>query len=378
MPRELISFFQALQSFDYLFLGIVAILWLLLFYYNLQFYLRLALYKIPPVNSADIPLSVLMVERNEEANLAKNLPGWLSLDYPAYEIVVVDDFSEDNSVTALGLLRLKHQRLRMTCLNQETRYSQKLSRSLALKAASYDHVVFGSPSMEIPDHQWLNGITAAFSRNKTVIIGYSGIVPLKGFYNRLFRIESFLQQIESMAFCLNGLPFVATEENISFLKREFFDINGFGNKIREEYLNMELIINSFIRKKNNSVLPAGDMALLKMIPVGKQDYVELLRKSFRLKSSLRFLSKLTLGFFNLLKLILLPAFILCVILYPQLWIFLLALLLLLVSVKLFTIKRLQRRLNEKNIFISSLIYGLIVPYYKIIARLRFNYRRKNL
>jgi glycosyltransferase involved in cell wall biosynthesis len=376
MPFELVSYFQALQTIDYLILGFLSILWLFLFYFNLQLYLRLALYKIPTAVSSQVPVSVLMVERNEEATLAKNLPGWLSMEYPSYELVVVDDFSEDNSLITLGLLRLNYPKLRMTSLNQETRYSQKLSRSLALKAATHDHVVFGTPSMKMPDPHWLIGISSALERNKAVVVGYSGIVPCKGFYNNLFRIESFYQQIESMAFCLNGLPFVATEENIAFIKKEFFGKNGFGNKIREEYLNMELVINSFIKRKNNVVLPSGISALQKDIQPGKQEYFELLNKSFRLKSSLHFLTKITLSFINQLRLIFLPVFIICLILYPLFWIPLLTLLLLLASLKLIILKRLQNRLNEKNIFITSFIYGLVVPYYKMVAKWRFNNRRK--
>lgn len=65
-------------------------------------YFWLSVYKIPPSGGESLPISVIMVERNEEEFLRKNLPGWLSLGYPAYELLVVDDFSQDDSLITLG------------------------------------------------------------------------------------------------------------------------------------------------------------------------------------------------------------------------------------------------------------------------------------
>ena len=43
------------------------------------------------------PLSVVICARNEAENLGKYLPAVLEQDYPAFEVVVVNDCSEDNS-----------------------------------------------------------------------------------------------------------------------------------------------------------------------------------------------------------------------------------------------------------------------------------------
>jgi len=377
MPYDLIAFFQAAQSADLILIGIIAGIWLLLVFYNLLFYLRLSIYKVPGSGAATVPVSVIMVERNEEENLKKNLPGWLSLGYPDYEVLIVDDFSEDNSLTSVGLLRLQYPRLKLTGLYQETRYSAKLSRNLALKAASFDNVVFIHPSMEIPDNHWLPGIATALSAQKSIAVGYTRLTPSKGFYHRLYRTESFFQQAESMAYCLNGLPFVANEENIAFKKQAYFNINGFAGKIGEEFLNMELIINDVIRKKNNAVLAAGNLTLQKEMSVEKQDYYDLLHKSFLLKKTLGFKIRNTFRFFNLLKILYLPLLILNIILYPLLWPEWLLLFLIYALLKIIILKRLQNRLNEPKIFITSVIYGMLVPYFKFFTNWRFNYLRKN-
>ncbi len=377
MPQELIVFFQTAQSTDFIFPGIVVCIWLVYIFLILLFYFRLAFYRVSASGAASLPVTIIMVERNEEENLRNNLPGWLSAGYPEYEVLVVDDFSEDNSLTSVGVLRLRYPRLKLTGLNQETRYSQKLSRNLALKAASYDHAVFIHPCMEVPDDHWLPGIATALSGSKEIAVGYTRISPSKGYHHRLYRIESFFQQMESMAFCLNGMPFVANEENIAFRKHLYFDINGFAGKIGEEFLNMELIFNEVIRKKANSIMLAGNLALEKKIKAGKQEYNELLHKYYFLKRTLGFRIRLVSRIFNLLRLLFIPMLIACAVLYPFLWPELLFMLVVFLIIFLIIIKRLQNRLNESGIFITSVLYGLVAPYGRVFTHWRYNYQRKN-
>jgi glycosyltransferase involved in cell wall biosynthesis len=376
MPHELVAFFQDAGSVDFIFTGLVVAVWCLLVLYEVLFRIRLAFLKLPPVSNKVVPISVIMVERNEEENLKKNLQGWLSINYPNYELLVVDDFSEDHSLTIIGVLKLQYPRLKLTGLNQETRYSQKLSRNLALKAASFGHVVFVSPSAQMPEPCWLYAIAGAFISGKDVLVGYTGLVPEKGFYHRLYRMESFFQQTESMAFCLNGLPFVVNEENVAFNKQAYFDINGFAGKIREEFLNLELILNDIIKKGKNIVFPSGEMVQRKEIATGKTEFIELLNKSFRLNRTLAFHKKMAIRFSHFLQLIWLPLVISFLILYPVMWMVITAQVLILAILYAIGLKRLLKRLNEPGIFLSSLVYGVISPAMKMVAGWLFSQRRK--
>jgi glycosyltransferase involved in cell wall biosynthesis len=377
MPQELNTFFRTISENDIIFLSVAAGIWMLVFYHNLQFYYRLAFYRTPPSGAVSLPVTIIMVERNEENNLKKNLPGWLDLGYPEYEVLVVDDFSEDNSLTTVGILKQKTNKLKFTGLSQETRYSEKLSRNLALKAAGFENLVFVHPSMETPDNHWLPGIATALSGQKSIAIGYTRLKSRKGFYHLIYRIESFFQQIQSMSHSLNGLPFVTSEENIAFKKQVYFGMNGFAGKIGEEYLNMELIFNQAIRRKNNSVMFDGNLALQKDIPVERGDYLNLLHRFLILKKSLRWRIRMISGFFNLLKILFFPVLLVCVILFPEIWPEIAILFFLHVLLRIIVIKRLQNRLFEKGIFLLSLVYGMLIPYFKIFTGWKFYYKRKN-
>jgi glycosyltransferase involved in cell wall biosynthesis len=378
MIQELVAFFREAQTFEIVILSIIGGTWFLLIFYNILFFLRLAFYKVPGSGAATVPISLIMIERNEGENLGKNLPGWLSMGYPEYEVLVVDDFSEDNSLTTVGLLRLQYPKLKLTGLNQETRYSEKLSRNLGLKAVSFDKVVFANPDMLTPDNHWLPAIATAFSEQKEVVVGYTRYSAAKGFFHTLFRVESFFQQSESMAFCLNGLPFVSTEENVSFDKKAYFDISGFAGKIGEENLNMEMIFNQVIRRKKNAVMVAGNLTLQKELVAGKWEFRDLFHKSYILKQTIKFRIRAVLWFFNLLKILYVPLLVGCGVMVPPLWPVLTALFILLAIIRLIYLKRIQNRLNESGIFLSSLIYGMLIPYIRIFTNWKYHYRRKNL
>ena len=377
MPHELMTFFQTASPLDLIILGSLLAVWVVVLFHTLLFYFRLALYRLPSTPQAGTPISVIMVERNEEENLSKNLPGWASLAYPSYEILVVDDFSGDNSLSVVGLLKLNFPRIRLTGLNQETRYSQKLSRNLALKGAAFDEVVFVHPSMEMPPHQWLQGIASGFASGKKIVVGYVSTIPGKGFYHRMFRIESFFQQAESMGYCLNGLPFVVNEENVAFKKQAYFDISGFAGKIREEYLNLEMVFNDVIRRKENGILPFATFSLHREMKIRKTEFNDLLFKSFKIIGYLSFGKKLLLRFFDFIKIIYLPFFIVCFLIYPVWWPVFLSMLVIRFLFLAVSIKRIQNHLKEPKIFLPSLIYGVVSPYYKLGSRWRYNYRQKN-
>jgi cellulose synthase/poly-beta-1,6-N-acetylglucosamine synthase-like glycosyltransferase len=67
-----------------------------LFYY-LYYYLAVYLYKPSETKTTKPPVSIIICARNEAENLRNFLPSILKQDYPDYEVIVVNDCSEDNS-----------------------------------------------------------------------------------------------------------------------------------------------------------------------------------------------------------------------------------------------------------------------------------------
>ncbi|MFN3939402.1 MAG: glycosyltransferase, partial [Chitinophagales bacterium] len=82
-------------------------------FYHFYFFIRFVLYKEKNAeNTSQPPVSVIICARNEDTNLKKNLPHILAQEYPLFEVIVVDDNSDDGTLEYLHYLSHKEPRLK--------------------------------------------------------------------------------------------------------------------------------------------------------------------------------------------------------------------------------------------------------------------------
>lgn len=73
-----------------------------------------ALREVDPASVTELPLvSIVVAARNEERNISEALQSLLNLDYPEYELIVVDDRSEDDTGDILDEMACRDARLRV-------------------------------------------------------------------------------------------------------------------------------------------------------------------------------------------------------------------------------------------------------------------------
>ena len=111
------------QTPFFLLVGVCGMLLVFQLYFLLFVYSRLAFYKKPPEKKSieTLPLSVVICARNEEENLRKNLPAILNQDYPRFEVVVVNDFSEDETTWLLKEMCKQHGHLKVVEIAEHVR-----------------------------------------------------------------------------------------------------------------------------------------------------------------------------------------------------------------------------------------------------------------
>ena len=371
----------SLQWYDWVLLGVFGFLYFLKMIYLFLFTGRVLCQKNSN-HTEQIPVSFLLTYRNEEENLNKNLPGILSSLTPYSEVVAVDDFSQDNSLSVLGVLRKKYSNLIVSALNQETRYSEKMAQNIALKAASNDWVMVNHPVLnEISP----NCISSNLNNEKAVVVNYSNAKRQRGFYQLLYRNERFFQQIKSFGFILNRLPYLSFEENVAFKKEKYFEAGGFGQHVNEHFANLELVINDFIRKKKTAINFCSDTAIKKEMNVSKADFFELLKKELRIREKLSWSKRYVLYWEKILTILFYPATIFAVLNFIKLWPVFTGLILIYIIAFAFIIKISLNRLNERKLFLSSLGYAFFIPvlkagyqgYYQFKNRRRQKWKNKN-
>jgi glycosyltransferase involved in cell wall biosynthesis len=380
MNHSFLDKLHQLQTIDWILLGSFLFLFVLRLYY-LLFFTGSHIFKTKKETISNEKtaqaISLFTTVRNEEENLKRILPQLLRINNIPFEVVVIDDYSFDSTYTILGQYRQNYNNFRFSSLNEEIRFSVKHAQNLALKAAQHDWVLLFPVECEELTYDWLSGFASGTATNNlNVLVGYTSLKAQPGLYNLLCRTELFLQQLKSAGFIANGLPFVYLEDNVAFKKQAYFNLGAYGAKTREPYANLELLINKFIREKHTAFLFNEQTRITKISDTGKEDYLNLLRKSVRIESNLSLWKRFLIAIEWWTEMIYLPFLVFVFIHFPDLWMLFLVPAGLKFITHLIIIKIAQNRLNERKIFIPSLIYGLLMPYFKIVYKWHFEKQRR--
>lgn len=100
----------------FIFFGLSAAVQLFYYFY---FYLAPYLYKNSDKVTIKEPVSIIICARNEADNLREFLPAVLEQDYPVYEVILVNDCSEDNSDDVLGNFLIKYPNLKISSITKD-------------------------------------------------------------------------------------------------------------------------------------------------------------------------------------------------------------------------------------------------------------------
>ena len=328
-------------------------------FFLLMFYLRLLFLKKSSGSIPEVPVAICMSVRNEEERIDQVLTQLLCQQYDNYEVVVVDDFSEDCTLQKIGQLAEKHLRLKLTTISQEIRFSEKISVNLALKAANAGHVIFIHPESARIDVQFLKK-TNNCAAGSDLLINYSNFSRERKFYNKFCRMERYLSFLNSAAYSLVGLPVFYQENNILFPKAIYFDSTGFKGKMNCHFANMELIFNEIV-KKRIKVSVDEETFIREDVNIEKKDFSELIRKKIRLRQKLGTGKRILLFTEDFSKLAFLTGFVLMLVTEPQNWLLVVLTVIPVFMLQFIIVKTMAARLKEDKIFISSFVYGFVRP-----------------
>ncbi len=353
--------FQLLTIRDMALLATLSVLFLIQIYYLLRYYLKIARYKEAPENQDQNPVTIILSVRNEEERIREILAKLNELNFSDYQILVINEYSDDNTLEILNVLAETNPRLKVTSLSQETRFSDKQAINIGLKGASASWTTFLTSASGNINPDWLAGLNSLIGPQTDAVIAYSNAEPSKGYRNLLCRLERFNQFMVSGAWLLSGKPFVYNQHNILFRKSMYFDTLGFRHKLDRNFANLELIFNENFKKGRVKLSTNPDLVVREKIEDDRGDHIKLQKKGVQIRQSLPALRKLGLFLDDATRILLPVVAIVLLILHPEYWITLLSLPLICLILQSISIKMLLNRLNERKIFLSSLVYIIIKP-----------------
>lgn len=240
---------------DFVFYGFIAVVIIQAFFYIFIFG-KFAFFKQTKARSKNIAISVIICAKNEAENLKTFLPSVIEQDYPDFEIVLINDASNDDTLDVINDFSKLHNNIKIVNVKGIEAFwgNKKYALTLGIKAAKHDFLLFTDADCKPLSKHWIKAMSSHFSNEKSIVLGYGAYSKVKkSFLNKLIRFETLITAVNYFSFAKFGLPYMGVGRNLAYTRKEFFDANGFINHIKVRSGDDDLFINQIATKKNTAV-----------------------------------------------------------------------------------------------------------------------------
>lgn len=173
-------------------------------------------------------VSIIICAKNEAKNLSKNLPFVLQQNYPAalWEVVVVDDASNDDSSEILASFQKQFSHLKIIAVSKNAARDfpgKKQALHEGIKAANFDLVLLTDADCRPVSDHWLFLFALKQKQTqKSILLGYGGYERQLTFLNKLVQWETLQTCIQYAGMCLSQMPYMGVGRNLMYAKALYF------------------------------------------------------------------------------------------------------------------------------------------------------------
>lgn len=201
------------------------------------------------------PVSVVVCARDAYHHLVELIPALLSQDYPQFEIVVVNDCSDDDTEEYLKDLERHEPRVKPVQLRQHLNFfnGKKYPLSLGIKSASYDLLVLTDADCRPTSNHWLRSMVGCYGKNTEVVVGYAPMENTGGLSNLLMRFNAVQRALMYLSAALAGRPYMGVGKNLSYRQRLFFRNKGFTSHYGMPEGDDDLFVSQVATRLNTAV-----------------------------------------------------------------------------------------------------------------------------
>lgn len=227
-----------------------------------------------------LPVSVIVCAHDEEQNLKVLIPALLEQDHSLFEVIIVNDRSNDSTFDMLLSEAARDHRLRMVHVNRTPPHvdNKKYALTLGIKAARYEWILLTDADCVPTSKSWISSMSAAFNDKTNFVLGYSPYQKLPGLLNKIIRFEALVTAIQYLSFALLKMPYMGVGRNLSYRRSKFLDGKGFNNILKITGGDDDLYVNQNATGADTAVcLAAG----AQMTSVPKLTWGEYNRQKIR-------------------------------------------------------------------------------------------------
>ena len=382
------DFFNNLDTTPVVFAAVLLLFFVVQMVYYLYFFTSVALRnknlrknKIV-VQTAQPPVSVIICAKNEQENLKEFLPSILEQNYPNFEVIVVNDGSEDDTEEVLNILSQKYSNLYYTTIpkNVKVLSSKKLAITVGVKAAKNEILVFTDADCRPQSSDWLTLMVRNFSPKTEFVLGFGDYFREKKLVNYLITFDTLFIAMQYFGFAYRGFPYMGIGRNMAYRKSTFFKMRGFAGHLHVASGDDDLFVNSAANRENTQVECAKESKTLSVPKSSFSRWVSQKRRHLSVAPHYSAKSKLMLGWEVLSRGMFYAFFTL--LLLTENWVFIifaLSLFLVRFITQLIVINLTAKHLGTRIFFLTIIFWEILLPlislYLSTIDKLFYRKKR---
>ncbi|MFH1320302.1 MAG: glycosyltransferase [Bacteroidota bacterium] len=330
-------------------------------YYYFGIFGKLALYNKRSSLKVTYPVSVIICAMNEARNLLTNLPSVLEQEYNDFEVIVVNDSSNDETADVLDKFLKKYDNLKVITIKNgddgNISSGKKLALTSGINAATNDLLLLTDADCAPAGKLWISTMQSNFMAGIDIILGYCTYKKTTGLLNKLIRFDAFFVALQYLSFSLIGKTYMGVGRNLAYRKSLFMKNMGFESHFNIQSGDDDLFVNESATNDNVRIEIQNEAHTISEAKTTLWDWLLQKRRHLTTGFYYKFNQKILLGTFYLnCFFFFLALFTLLSMGYKRnIVLFLFAFQLILQYV---VIKKCMNRLGERDLLLFSPIYEL--------------------
>ncbi|HET8859161.1 glycosyltransferase [Marivirga sp.] len=284
------------------------------FFFQLRYFFPFVSNK-PSLQRQKLPteaVSVIICAHNEIENLKQNLIQFLNQDFLEFEVIVVNDRSDDESNTWLSTQETQYPHLKAVHITTTADgfNPKKYALTKGIEAAQNDIILLSDADCQPASSDWIDRMSRSFKYNTSIVLGVSLYKKRKGFLNQFIRFETLQTALLYSSFAFKKEAYMGVGRNLAYRKSFFIAKGGFNDLSAIMGGDDDLWVNRYANKENTEICTLPEALTFSNPKESWASFFQQKKRHLSVGKYYKFKDKFKLGLFHFTQSLLWIIFIL--------------------------------------------------------------------
>ena len=319
-------------------------------------------------------VSVIVCAKNAESSIAACLQSILNQNYDNYEIIIMNDYSVDNTEKIITEFQKDNSHLHLSIPTQNI-VGKKLAITEGVNMANGEWIFMIDADCATGSNQWIRTMMNAVDDKDDLILGYGGYEKENTLLNKLIRYETYYIALQYFTAALLNSAYMGVGRNLAFRKEAFLENSPFSDNFSVPFGDDDSIVRGLATGNNIAVCLSPQSYTLSNPNKDFHSYWQQKKRHLRPSLTYRMKDKLALGLLGLSHIV----FFLAAILTLGFGNYLLAIGMLVMRwfIMAFFSKKLLKVIKEKDLIIWMPISDAILAFIYLMHIFLFPFEKRN-